>query len=224
MGSIFAFCAAAMLGYPQIASADSINLTVRRGNVMTDQANRISTGNLAVNEGAIPEQTITVGTAGTLTGVEFAPLRDSADAGDQILGDVSHGGIVLASASVDAGGFPPGGGVVPLPLDPITTGPGYVDLSALHIAVTAGEILSVTLRPGFPPGICDLKTNTCAQGRPSSVICFEDLDCDKEIRAGTSGNTYAGGILRINGQPSNMDLAFKLLLEAPNSGDAVTLT
>src|SRR5262249_26427639 len=223
VGSILAFCAAAALGNPQNAIADSINLTVRRGNVMTDQANLVSTSNSVVGDSQFLQQTFTVGTAGTLTGIQFAPLRDSAVAGDQVLLEVT-GGLVPASVSIDAGGFPPGAGGVSAPLDPTTTGPGYADLSAFHITVTAGQHLTIKLLPGFPPGICDLMTNTCAQGLPSSVICFADLDCAKEVRAGTSGNTYPGGALSANGVLLNQDLAFKVLLQAPNTGDAVTLT
>src|SRR5262249_5688220 len=75
VGSILAFCAAAALGNPQNAIADSINLTVRRGNVMTDQANLVSTSNSVVGDSQFLQQTFTVGTAGTLTGIQFAPLR-----------------------------------------------------------------------------------------------------------------------------------------------------
>ena len=105
--------------------------------------------------------------------------------------------------------FPPGAGVVPDPLLPDVTGPGFFNLADLGIAINVGETLSFLLLPGFDPGVCDPGTFMCTSGNVGQ-FCFDDFECEKAFRAGTSGDTYSGGTALVNGAPlPSSDLAFK---------------
>jgi len=222
--SVVALFAVALLGGSALVASDGINLTVSRGNVSVDQANLVSSGNLAVIRQQVVGQSFTMGGAGTLKGIEIAPLRDTADATDTIFLDVfDASNTLLGTASLPAAGFPPGAGNTPGPLSSATNGPGYFDLLSLGITVNVGQPLSFRLRADFAPGVCSPTTHLCTSGRVGTS-CFADFECEKACRAGASGNTYFGGTAVINGTPnSTLDLAFKVLLQATNSNDAVTL-
>jgi len=220
-------CVVAALERLEPGTAAAVKLTIRRGDVATHQANLSSNGNLGVSNLKIVGQSFTMAAAGTLAGIEFAPLRDTAAPGDRIFLDVYLGGswnTLLGSASILVDGFPPGSGNVPDGLDTVTTGPGYFDLSALRIPVSAGLVLSFRLRPAFPPGICSPVTHRCTSGQVD-VSCANSLECERFVRAGENGDFYADGTAIINGDAhSGHDLSFKVLLQAAGSSDAVTLT
>lgn len=219
------FCGVALLCSLDTGTSLAINLTVRRGDVSANQANLSTSGNFVASRQQVLEQRFTMSAPGTLTGIEFAPLLDTADPGDRIFLDVFRSGNLVGTASILAGAFPPGAGNVPAPLDPVATGPGFFSLSHLAIVVSSGEALVFRLRPSFSPGVCSMATHVCTSGRVG-LSCTNNLECEKAIRAGdTNNDAYPGGTAIINGNPiSSSDLAFKVLLQAASSGNAVTLT
>jgi hypothetical protein len=188
-----------------------------------DQWNRVSTGNTAViSGGQTAGQTFTVGITGLLSGVEFAPLLDSSDPSDEITLEVFDSlGQSLGSTSITAEDFPPGSGVVPAPLSLTEVGPGFFDTASLGIQVQSGEALSFEIRRGEATGVCDQNTSECSSGRVGE-FCFVDSQCDQSIRAGTSGDTYAGGTRLVNGLPSTGDLAFKTFVSDPTGVPALS--
>ena len=108
-----------------------------------------SIGNLVVSPEQAVGQTIVMRLGGRLTGIEFAPLGDTADPGDQIVLEVFDGaGQSIGSLAITAAGFPPGAGSIPAPLTLDNAGPGFFDLTPLSIEVSEHDSLSFELRKG----------------------------------------------------------------------------
>ncbi|MBW2292748.1 MAG: hypothetical protein JRG94_10610 [Deltaproteobacteria bacterium] len=150
-----------------------------------DPANLVSAGNFVVDPGQDIGQSFQMRLSGRLTGIEIAPMRDSAGPDDLIVLEVFNGtSQSLGSVSITAGGFPPGAGV-PVPLVLGVVGPGFFDLTPLAIDVSENDGLSFELR------------------KISSG----------SIRVGLSTDVYGDGTAFVNGAPfASLDLTFKIYL------------
>ena len=168
----------------------TVTLAAPASAVVVDQSNLTSTGNFGVGPSQNVGQSFVVATSGLLTGIEFAPLLDSASLGDMVTIEVFNSlSQSLGTASITVNAFPPGGGVVPAPLSLATTGSGFFSLTGLGILVSASDTLSFRL-------------SKLSGG---------------SIRAGISANVYAAGTSIVNGTPDlSIDLAFKVLIAASN--------
>jgi streptogramin lyase len=165
--------------------ATAVALSSRGAIAAVDPSNLVSTGNIVVGSGQESGQTVVMRLAGRLTGIEIAPLLDTAGPSDLVSVEVFDGlSQSLGSVSISAAGFPPGAGV-PAPLTLGAVGPGFFDLTPLAVDVSESETLSFVL-------------STTSSG---------------VVRAGISGDLYPDGTLLVNVSPSaSLDLAFKIFL------------
>lgn len=165
--------------------ATAVALSSRIAIAAVDPFNLVSAGNLGVGPGQEVGQTVVMRLAGRLTGIEIAPLLDTASVSDLVSVEVFDGlGQSRGSVSITAAGFPPGTGV-PAPLVSGAVGPGFFDLTPLVIDVSESETLSFVL------------------SKPSSG----------DIRAGISTDLYPDGTVLVNGLPNaTFDLAFKIFV------------
>lgn len=166
--------------------ATAVVLSSRGAIAAVDPFNLVSTGNLGLGPSQEVGQTVVMRLAGRLTGIEIAPLLDTASPSDLVSVEVFNGtGQSRGSVSITAAGFPPGAGVIPAPLASGAVGPGFFDLTPLSIDVSESETLSFVL------------------SKSSSG----------DVRAGISGDLYSDGTVLVNGSPSaSFDLAFKIFL------------
>jgi hypothetical protein len=116
----------------------------------------------------------------------------------------------LGSASISANAIPVGG-CGSNPLSGTSIGPGFFDLSAQCIPVTAGQGLTFQLTivsPNAPK--CDMTTGKCTSGIVGG-FCQMDQECGYGPRVGLqSPNPYANGTAIVNGTPQPMfALSFK---------------
>jgi hypothetical protein len=185
--------------------------------MVVDQSQLQSAGNLVVSPMQSPGQTFILQSAGRIAGIEVALTMCQATPMDTITLELFAGAGVdrTSLAIVDrlGAGLPgPGAcGVVPEALKPDTTGPGYFDLLPFCVDAVPGSLYSFELRTkAVSSGKC--VGNLC-DGTP--MPCTSDADClnPADFRVGDGSDAYGGGFEVVNGKdyPSN-DLAFKILV------------
>jgi hypothetical protein len=119
---------------------------------------------------------------------------------------------LVASASLPTSVF--GTACSPPQLSPAVVGPGYFDLSAACLAVTAGATMSFTLNQvGFPAGVCSPLTSKCTSGT-IGAICTTNVGCEYQTCTDESTSpSYAGGTMTLNGVAQMNDLDFKTFVQ-----------
>jgi len=175
-----------------------------------DQSSLAFAGCIYATPTQLVGQTFTVGSAGTLTGIEVSigSCGIAPPAGTSYELDLHAGSTRIASASLPTSLF--GTACSPPPLSASTTGPGYFDLSSACLAVSAGEMLAFTVvQIAFPVGACSPASGTCTAGKIGDP-CMVASDCDFSSCVDESTSvTYDGGVLTTNGTPQMLELDFK---------------
>ena len=174
-----------------------------------DQSQLDANGNIVISSTQSPSQTITVGSTGILTGIEFGLAScNGVDPASSIVLTLSRGGTVLATASigassvstVDCGSFS---------LSSTELGAGYYDLEDDCIAVTAGDQLTAAFTISGPSATCSSDTYQCVGGANDGRFCEEPQECEYAARLGMQGDVYSGGSMWVNGTSYGWDAAFK---------------
>lgn len=174
-----------------------------------DQSQLVATGNIVISATQSPSQSFTVGSTGTLTGIELGLAScNGVDPASSIVLTLSRGATVLAVASLPAssiseascGGFS---------LSSTDVGAGFYDLSSSCIAVTAGDQLTAALTISGPSATCSSDTYQCAGGANDGRFCEDDSECGYAARLGMQGDVYSGGAMSVFGNEYGWDAAFK---------------
>lgn len=177
-----------------------------------DQSQLGANGNIVISSTQSPSQTITVGSTGILTGIEFGLAScNGVDPASSIVLTLSRGGTVLATASigassistVDCGSFS---------LSSTELGAGYYDLEDDCIAVAAGDQLTAAFTISGPSATCSSDTYQCVGGANDGRFCEEPQDCEYAARLGMQGDVYSGGSMWVNGTSYGWDAAFKTFI------------
>ena len=182
-------------------------LPAEAAEIIVDQKNLVSDGNLVVVQTQIIGQSFQVGLPGMLVGIEIAPLLDTTDPNDEFLLELfDSNDQSLGTTSIRATNFQTGGGT-PNPLLEDTIGPGFFNLSDLDIQVSAGDMLRFEISHSASNAICEMPY--CIEGIIGN-LCFGDEECYRSGRAGISADNYTNGTAFIHHEPvPTFDLAFK---------------
>lgn len=150
--------------------------------------NLLTSGNWVINSLYKVKQTVLVTNGGTLAGIELSLLRCTASSPTQFIVEFGQGTTVLGTASMYANDMPGQNqcGVIPPDLEMNTIGPGYFIFSGQNIVLQAGQ----------------------------QYFIYVYGDDASDMRAGHDNNgNYADGSALHNGNPTNSDLVFKVLVE-----------
>lgn len=150
--------------------------------------NLLTSGNWVINSLYKVKQTVLVTNGGTLAGIELSLLRCTASSPTQFIVEFGQGTTVLGTASMYANDMPGQNqcGVIPPDLEMNTIGPGYFIFSGQNIVLQAGQ----------------------------QYFIYVYGDDASDMRAGHDNNgIYGDGSALHNGNPTNSDLVFKVLVE-----------
>jgi hypothetical protein len=181
------------------------------GSGAVDQSQLLSSGDYVVSAQQVVGQSFVAGQTGTLAGIEVGTdACNGVDPQASMTLTVLSNGMSLGTSSIGATAIPVGG-CGSNPLSATMVGPGFFDLGAQCIPVTAGQSLTFQLTivsPTVPR--CNTTTGLCTSGVAGNP-CFQDSDCGYAPRVGLQGtNAYANGTAFVNGTAQPMfDLSFK---------------
>ena len=177
---------------------------------VVDQSQLAGTSLVAVGPQTVGE-TFVAGAAGVLTGIEVSATSCAMLASIPgwsleltVLDGVS--GAFLANASVPINSL--GVTCTGPALSATSVGPGYFDVSAACVHVTAGQSLAFSLVPTQGAGTPLCVAGSCV-GWAHAMTCVTDGDC-LALRVSNAGDNYPSGTLLVAGVANSMsDLAFK---------------
>jgi hypothetical protein len=201
-----------------LADADaSTGPTCEAGVGAVDQSSLVFSGCIDTSAANLLGQTFTVGATGTLSGIELSigVCGYAAPTGASYRLDVYDStSALVASATLPGSVF--GTACSPPQLSASSTGPGYFDLSAACLTVTAAQVFSFTVTPvGFPAGVCSMSTGNCTAGEiGNSCASVGNAACDfRSCVDYSTGATYAGGTATDNGTATTGDVDFKTFVQ-----------
>lgn len=165
-----------------------------------------------VAAGNLVAQTLTVGAAGRLSGIEVSLNRQASvvETDRVVLTVFDMAGVELGSASIPTSSVVEQAGAPHL--SAASTGAGYFDLCDAAIDVAAGTMLRYVLTREGTTGVCTMvgPTGTCTGGTMIGSTCFSNATCNARVGHGQStGDGYAGGAIQFPLGPGANDYAFK---------------
>jgi hypothetical protein len=187
--------------------------TAPSGMGSVDQSCLATSANVDITSSQQPGQSLKVGAAGQLVGIELALSKCSnqiGSAGSIEIDVFNEGNTNIGKATVATSAITHACAAYPLDASSIVG--NYFDLSAACIAVTAGQTLHFVLSEvNIPAGQCDMTTHLCSAGVVgASCATGGNAACDIVYGVSESGsNLYANGSATLNGTAQTYDLDFK---------------
>lgn len=153
-------------------------------------------------------QTFTAGATGILSAVEVSlqACNGTSPTASVQLQIIDAGGNVLGATSLATAQLGCSSGA--LDADSVTG--ALFDLTASCIPVTSGQQLAFSLTVvDSAAATCDPSSHMCPNGR----FCFADQECQSSLNVSMTGDVYAGGTLRVEGNDQGYDATFKTFVQ-----------